>query len=107
MTKEEGMTREEAITILQKIKPTPCRADGKSITHTLETIALDMAIKELELTDKFDYKKYDETRNGLIDLAMENIGQVKDPKIAIALNLTMIENDLAAIVKILSEKKEE
>lgn len=42
------MTREEAITILQKIKPTPCRADGKSTTHTLATIALDMAIKALE-----------------------------------------------------------
>jgi hypothetical protein len=42
------MTREEAITILQKIKPTPCRADGKSTTHALVTIALDMAIKALE-----------------------------------------------------------
>ena len=48
------MTREEAITIIQKIKPTPCRADSKSTTHTLVTIALDMAIKALEQTDASD-----------------------------------------------------
>ena len=42
------MTREEAIAILQSMIPTPCRADGKSTTHTLATIALDMAIKALE-----------------------------------------------------------
>jgi len=45
------MTREEAIAILQKIKPTPCRADGESTTHTLVIIALDMAIKALEQTN--------------------------------------------------------
>ncbi len=42
------MTREEAVAVLQKIKPTPQRGDGKSITHALEIIALDMAIKALE-----------------------------------------------------------
>ena len=42
------MTREVAIAVLQKIKPIPCRADNKSTTHTLQTIALDMAIKSLE-----------------------------------------------------------
>lgn len=42
------MTRKEAILVLQKIKPIPCRADNKSITHTLQTIALDKAIKALE-----------------------------------------------------------
>lgn len=50
MTKDEGITREEAIAVLQKIKPTPCRADGKSTTHTLVTIVLEMAIKALEQT---------------------------------------------------------
>lgn len=42
------MTRDEAITVLQRIKPNPYRGDGKSTTHTVETIALDMAIKSLE-----------------------------------------------------------
>lgn len=42
------MTREEAIAVLQKIKPTPCRGDGKSTTHALEIIAIDTAIKALE-----------------------------------------------------------
>jgi len=42
------MTREEAIAVLQIIKPAPRRADGKSTTHTLETIALDMAIEALK-----------------------------------------------------------
>lgn len=42
------MTREQAIAVLQTIKPTPCRGDGKSTTHTLEIIAIDMAIKALE-----------------------------------------------------------
>ena len=42
------MTREEAIAVLQKIKPIPCRADNKSLTHILQTIALDMAIKALK-----------------------------------------------------------
>lgn len=42
------MTNEEAIVVLQKIKPIPHRGDGKSITHTLEIIAIDMAIKALE-----------------------------------------------------------
>ena len=46
------MTREEAIMVLQKIKPTPRRADGKSITHALEMIALEMAIKTLEQEPK-------------------------------------------------------
>lgn len=46
------MTREEAITVLQKIKPTPHRADGKSTTHILETIALDMAIEALKQESK-------------------------------------------------------
>ena len=45
------MTREEAIAILQSMIPTPCRADGKSTTHTLATIALDMAIKALGQTE--------------------------------------------------------
>ena len=44
------MTREEAIAVLQKIKPIPCRADNKSITHILQTIALEIAIKALEQT---------------------------------------------------------
>lgn len=42
------MTREEAISVLHKIKPTPRRADGKSLTHIVETIALDLAIEALE-----------------------------------------------------------
>lgn len=42
------MTNEEAIVVLQKIKPIPHRGDGKSITHTLEIIAIDKAIKALE-----------------------------------------------------------
>ena len=44
------MTIDEAIEILQKIKPIPCRGDGKSTTHILQTITLDMAIKALEQT---------------------------------------------------------
>ena len=44
------MTENEAIEILQKIKPIPHRGDSKSTTHILETIALDMAIKALEQT---------------------------------------------------------
>lgn len=48
------MTNDEAIAILQSMIPTPCRADGKSTTHTLETIALTMAIKALESKDVFD-----------------------------------------------------
>lgn len=51
------MTREEAIAVLQKIKPTPRRADGKSTAHTVETIALDMAIKALEQNQKWVYVK--------------------------------------------------
>ena len=46
------MTNEEAIAVLQKIKPTPRRADGKSTNHLLETIALDMAIKALNQESK-------------------------------------------------------
>ena len=42
------MTENEAIVVLQKIKPIPHRGDSKSTTHILETIALDMAIKALE-----------------------------------------------------------
>lgn len=42
------MTKEEAILVLQKIKPIPCRADNKSITHAFQTVAIDMAIKALE-----------------------------------------------------------
>lgn len=42
------MTREEAISVLHKIKPTPRRADGKSMTHIVNTIALDLAIEALE-----------------------------------------------------------
>ena len=42
------MTREEAIVVLQKIKPIPHRGDSKSTTHILETIALEMAIKALK-----------------------------------------------------------
>lgn len=42
------MTRKEAISVLNKIKPTMHRADGKSASHILEAIALDVAIKALE-----------------------------------------------------------
>lgn len=42
------MTREEAISVLHKIKPTLRRADCKSLTHIVETIALDLAIEALE-----------------------------------------------------------
>ena len=42
------MTIDEAISVLHKLKPTIRREDGKSTTHILETIALDLAIKELE-----------------------------------------------------------
>ena len=42
------MTMEEAISVLHKLKPTIRRVDGKSTTHILETIALNMAIKALE-----------------------------------------------------------
>lgn len=42
------MTNKEAIEVLQRIKPTPCRADNKSTTHLLQTIALEMAIQALE-----------------------------------------------------------
>ena len=48
------MTNEEAIVVLQKIKPIPHRGDNKSTTHILETIALDMAIKALEQEDVLD-----------------------------------------------------
>jgi hypothetical protein len=48
------MTENEAIVVLQKIKPIPHRGDSKSTTHILETIALDMAIKALEALDKLD-----------------------------------------------------
>lgn len=41
---------EEAIASLQKGIPTPCRGDGKSTTHTLQTIALGMAIEAIEQT---------------------------------------------------------
>ncbi len=41
---------EEAIASLQKGIPTPYRGDGKSTTHALQTIALDMAIKAIEQT---------------------------------------------------------
>ena len=46
------MTREEAISVLHKLKPTIRREDGKSTTHILETIALDLAIKVLEQESK-------------------------------------------------------
>lgn len=52
------MLREEAIAILQSMIPTPRRADGKSITHTLEMIALGMAIKALEAWDNL-FKSYE------------------------------------------------
>ena len=42
------MTNEEAITILQKIKPIPQRGDGKSTTHLLEMMAFEMAIAALK-----------------------------------------------------------
>ena len=45
------MTKEEAIAVLQKIKPIPRRADGKSTTHILESIALDMAINALKMVE--------------------------------------------------------
>ena len=46
------MTREEAIFVLHKLKPTIPRADGKSTTHILETTALDLAIKALDQEKK-------------------------------------------------------
>lgn len=49
------MTREETITVLQKIKPIPCRGDSKSTTHLLQTLALDKAIKALDEVER--YKK--------------------------------------------------
>lgn len=42
------MTRDVAIEILKTMKPIPRRADGKSTTHILQTIALEMAIRTLE-----------------------------------------------------------
>lgn len=42
------MTLDEAISVLHKLKPTIRREDGKSTTHILETIALDLAINVLE-----------------------------------------------------------
>ncbi len=42
------MTKKQAIAILQNLKPAPYRGDGKSITHVLVTIALNMAIEALE-----------------------------------------------------------
>ena len=48
------MTTEETITVLQKIKPIPCRGDSKSTTHLLQTLALDKAIKALEQGDVLD-----------------------------------------------------
>ena len=41
------MTREEAIFVLHKIKSAMRRADGKSLTHLVETMALDLAIEAL------------------------------------------------------------
>ena len=52
------MTREEAISVLHKIKPTPRRADCKSLTHIVETIALDLAIEALE-QETVSRKSYD------------------------------------------------
>ena len=46
------MTIDEAISVLHKLKPTIRRKDGKSTTHTLETIALDLAINALEQEPK-------------------------------------------------------
>ena len=46
------MTIDEAISVLHKLKPTIRREDGKSTTHILETIALDLAIKVLEQESK-------------------------------------------------------
>ena len=46
------MTIDEAISVLHKLKPTIRRKDGKSTTHTLETIALDLAINALEQKPK-------------------------------------------------------
>ena len=46
------MTLDEAISVLHKLKPTIRREDGKSTTHILETIALDLAIKALEQEPK-------------------------------------------------------
>lgn len=45
--------------ILQSMIPTPCRADGRSTTHTLDTIALNMAIKELEQNSTEDCYMYE------------------------------------------------
>ena len=46
------MTEKEAICVLHKLKPTIPREDGKSTTHILETIAIDMAINALEQESK-------------------------------------------------------
>lgn len=42
---EAGMTLTE---YLEFIKPTPCRGNGKSMTHLLKTLALDRTIEVLE-----------------------------------------------------------
>ena len=84
MMRGERMTTEEAIVVLQKIKPIPHRGDGKSITHTLEIIAIDKAIKALEqqpcddcisreavdeyITNLLSGYLYDEERTRLEDL---------------------------------------
>ena len=75
------MSREEAILVLQKIKPTPCRADGKSTTHILQTIALEMAIKALEQEPKTghwarqtdDYHDYYECEHCGIAVGLDDI----------------------------------
>ena len=88
------MTNEEAIVVLQKIKPIPHRGDGKSITHTLEIIAIDMAIRALEQQSCEDcisreatieaiYKKYiggkDAIKNATIDdLYAEGLAEAVD-----------------------------
>ena len=71
------MTRDEAVEILEKLKPIPRRADGQSMTHLLMTEALDMAIKSLEQSEKYrkDYKrfkrKYLKLRTAIVDSKTE------------------------------------
>lgn len=78
------MTREEAIAVLQKIKPAPRRADGKSTAHTLETIALDMAIKELRDNSYTLWKEsYEEecTRNTRLEEKIKTLEQEQKIKV--------------------------
>jgi hypothetical protein len=60
------MTIEETIKILKYLMPIPCRGDGKSTSHLLQTNALAMAIEALQFAlwvateifdDNWEYNK--------------------------------------------------